>query len=221
MLQEQDLRIQVQCETEYHGPKHGGWTICPSPPCGLNGLSIVYSLGVGDEIEFDNSVIQKYGLSVFAFDPTPWAVQWVNSQQISDRFHFYPFGISGSDGNTFLFPPSKENRRSYSVIQREPAAGKGQPVMVEMRKLSSVMKMLGHPPNISILKIDIEGAEYDVIDDMIANKIRPVQLLLEFHHHIPPVTFEKTLAYIEKLNDYGYGIFWMSRKKKEFSFIIA
>lgn len=45
------------------------------------------------------------------------------------------------------------------------------------------MKELSHSV-IDILKIDIEGSEYDVIEDLINSKIRPKELLNEFHHTV-------------------------------------
>ena len=38
---------------------------------------------------------------------------------------------------------------------------------------------------IDILKMDIEGAEYDVIDDIINSPVPIAQVLIEFHHRFP------------------------------------
>jgi len=39
--------------------------------------------------------------------------------------------------------------------------------------------------------MDIEGAEYEVIDDLIASGIRPKQILVEFHHRFKNVGVKK------------------------------
>ncbi|GIS18490.1 MAG: hypothetical protein CM15mP120_04060 [Pseudomonadota bacterium] len=43
------------------------------------------------------------------------------------------------------------------------------------------MRDLGHD-HLDVLKMDIEGAEYAVLDDMLQSNILPDQLLVEFHH---------------------------------------
>ena len=67
--------------------KDGGWWYSPE---GLDAESIVYSLGVGDEIDFDLAVIGKYGAEVHAFDPTPSSVDMIECKQVPQRFVFHP-----------------------------------------------------------------------------------------------------------------------------------
>ena len=46
----------------------------------LNENGIVYSLGVGDSIEFDLEIIKHSNAYVFAFDHTPYAMKWIEKQ---------------------------------------------------------------------------------------------------------------------------------------------
>jgi hypothetical protein len=69
------------------------------------------------------------------------------------------------------------------------------------------------------LKLDIEGAEYDVIDDMLSSGIRPRQVLIEFHHRFPNVGVAKTTKAIQKLRDAGYGLCSVSSSSEEFGFL--
>lgn len=55
-----ELRLTI--EISVPTVKDGGWWFTPE---GLNCNSIVYSLGVGDEVDFDLSIIDKYGAEVF------------------------------------------------------------------------------------------------------------------------------------------------------------
>ena len=48
---------------EYHGSAYGGWNVAASQ---LNKDSIIYSFGVGEDISFDTSLIEKYGCNIFA-----------------------------------------------------------------------------------------------------------------------------------------------------------
>ena len=71
-----------------------------------------------------------------------------------------------------------------------------------------------------MLQIDIEGFEYEVIDDIIKHNIKPKQILLEFHHFYPTIGNIKTELYINKIKKYGYNLFYVSNNFCEFSFIL-
>jgi hypothetical protein len=43
------------------------------------------------------------------------------------------------------------------------------------------MRKLQHK-KIDLMKIDVEGSEYEIVEDMIRSQIKPQQLLIEFHH---------------------------------------
>ena len=70
-----------------------------------------------------------------------------------------------------------------------------------------------------IVKLDIEGAEYEVIQHIIDRKIKIHQLLIEFHHRFPGIGNKKTKEAIRILNNAGYKIFDVSPSGEEFSFI--
>lgn len=64
--------------------------------------------------------------------------------------------------------------------------------------LSSVTTKLGHS-NIDLLKMDIKGAEYEVLEGLLASPVKPKQLLVEFHHRFPTIGLEKTADMISRL----------------------
>lgn len=212
-----DIDIQIKCDVETFGTEKGAWTICPSR---LNPDSVVYSLGIGDHVVFDLGIIHKYGAHVHGFDPTPNSIQWVRQASLPPQFHFHPYGVADKDTMVQIFPPKHSYRHSYSIIERAPANKRLKPVLVQMHRIPTIMGMLGHK-HIDILKMDIEGAEYGVIDDMMKCQIYPKQILVEFHHHIRPITAAHTEESIGKLNNCGYRIFWASPRRKEFSFILT
>ncbi len=58
------------------------------------GESICYLVGVGEDISFDLSLIEELGCDVWAYDPTPRAVEHVRrSASAVDEFHFEPVGL--------------------------------------------------------------------------------------------------------------------------------
>ena len=72
---------------------------------------------------------------------------------------------------------------------------------------------------IDMLKMDIEGAEYEVIDDIISSPVPITQVLIEFHHRFPNIGIGKTRLAIARLNEAGYRIFNVSASGEEISFI--
>jgi hypothetical protein len=72
---------------------------------------------------------------------------------------------------------------------------------------------------IDLLKMDIEGAEYAVIDDIVASGIIVKQLLVEFHHRWKEVGVSKTKHAVRKLNAAGYRIFAVSPNGEEYGFL--
>ena len=82
-------KSQFECLSETHGNPGAAFTICPDK---INENSVVYSFGIGTDISFDVSIIKKYKLNVYAFDPTP-----VTDADFSPRIadtdrHFFTIG---------------------------------------------------------------------------------------------------------------------------------
>ncbi|HBG87135.1 MAG TPA: FkbM family methyltransferase, partial [Marinilabiliaceae bacterium] len=75
--------------------------------------------------------------------------------------------------------------------------------------------------DISILmfKMDIESSEYDVIENILDEKISVTQILIEFHGRFFKNGTAKTRQAIDKLKKNGYKIFGISDSLEEISFI--
>ena len=84
--------------------------------------------------------------------------------------------------------------------------------------LSSVAKKLGHS-HIDLLKMDIEGAEYEVLEGLLASPTMPDQLLVKFHHRFRGIGLDKTAKVIRRLRNAGYRIFAVSVTGREVSFL--
>jgi len=80
------------------------------------------------------------------------------------------------------------------------------------------MRDLGHS-RINLLKMDIEGSEYDVIDDILTNNLEVGQILVEFHHRFADIGMKKTLTAVAALRAAGYELFHISPWCEEYAFI--
>lgn len=153
------------------GSDYGGHSVDLSL---LNDKSIVYSVGIGNDNSFDESVIRYTGCKVYAFDPTTKAVEWIKQQPKLNNFFFYDLGLSNFNGIAKFAPPKEKAWVSFS--EKEDGT-----VTFPVKKLSTIMDRLNHK-KIDCLKMDIEGSEYGVLKDIIEEKIKITQICLEFHN---------------------------------------
>lgn len=223
-LTSRGIRPELDLKTFTAGDRSGVWTVWPEP---LSAASVVYSFGVGDNLAWELAMIERFGLSVWAFDPTPASVAWVARQNLPPQLNFQAVGLAGHDGTLTFTLPGRGSRFNFRPAH-EPAnasnakppseAPTGEQVEAPVCRLGTLMAKLGHR-EIDVLKIDIEGGEYAALDDFLASGIAPRQLLLEFHHHFPGIGVPATERAVRLLRDRGYRIFRMSERGLEFSFV--
>jgi FkbM family methyltransferase len=202
-----ELRLKP-LPTAFYGSSYGGWSVYAKA---LNSQSIVYSFGVGEDISFDLDLMRQHNCPIYAFDPTPRSIAWVKSQSLPPEFRLQEYGIAAYDGNANFFAPENPSHISHTMLQKEGAA-----ITVPVKRLKTIMRELEHS-HLDLLKMDIEGAEYAVLEDILDIPIK--QLLVEFHHRWDGIGFEKTLNAIRLLKKHGFHIFAISPRLEEFSFI--
>lgn len=205
-------RVSYECPVVRIGTKDGGWTFNPTL---LGRDSVVYSAGIGEDISFDLGLIARFGVTVHAFDPTPKSIEWLRSQALPPKLVVHEYGIAPQDGRLTFYQPENPAYVSLSVVER---ATPTEAVSLPVRELKGIMRELGHS-SIDLLKMDIEGSEYAVLEDLVARAIPIRQLLVEFHHRFPGVGDDKTKAAIDLLESSGYRLFAISSSAEEYSFL--
>lgn len=203
--------IQIPCKTI--GKVESSWTIIADL---LDEQSIVYSFGVGNEISFDLELINAFDLQIFAFDPTPKSIDWILQQKLPKQFIFNPIGLANYNGKAVFYPPINPNHISASIIERKET--KNEAYKVDVRTLRSLMVELEHN-SIDLLKISIEGAEYQVINNIINENIKPKQILVCFNHNHKNISSKQTVKAVEILRKSGYLIFHISKMGNTVSFV--
>ena len=156
-----DFFAKTDCDLESvcFGSRYGGWNVVVDR---VNENSIIYSFGVGEDISFDLELIQKYNAVVHAFDPTPRSIEWVRGQGVLVNFILHQYGLADFDGEIFFYPPENQNHVPHTIVKRPKA--KSSAIRVPVKSIRTIMGELGHS-HVDIMKMDIEGAEYQVIDD--------------------------------------------------------
>ncbi|CAK0768540.1 FkbM family methyltransferase [Azospirillaceae bacterium] len=189
------------------GTKYGGWII--PVESGLNEDSLCYLAGAGEDISFDCALTQRFGCKNRIIDPTPRAIEHfqkleqavrvgqrfpvnnsttefydINATQL-ERLSFLPVGLSDKDIELRFFLPKNPDHVSCSTVNLQKTETY---FIAQCYRLKTIMAQQGDTV-IDLLKIDIEGAEYAVIRDLIASSLLPRLLLIEFDEtHTPQDT---------------------------------
>ncbi|KZT56254.1 hypothetical protein CALCODRAFT_497558 [Calocera cornea HHB12733] len=165
--------------------------------CGMELLArkpevVLYSFGVSTDSSFEAAVLDKapgaqvwgYDYSVNSFGP-----QIVNSPVLQPRAHFHKWAIGGKDAHGPEYDPD-----------------------FQVYTIETLMLLNGHK-FIDILKVDIEGSEFDVLAGICTHYLsagRPLpfgQLQVEIHAWDSKQTFADFLAWWELLERAGLRAF--------------
>jgi FkbM family methyltransferase len=205
----------VEDRLAYEPVMKSGWAVWPDH---VRPDSVVYSFGVGDKIGWDLEMIRRFGVTVHAFDPTPASIAWVARQELPPQFEFHDLGISNFDGVLDFYPPRQAGGTHFSQERRGGLFDRRPSVPGRVRRLATIMEELGHD-RIDVLKLDVEGAEFEVVPDLIASGIEVDQLLMEIHYQFRSRSFRMGLDLIRQLRDYGMQCQYVSQRGFEFSFV--
>jgi FkbM family methyltransferase len=181
------------------GSEYGRWFV----PATIPSEWVVYSLGMGQDVSFDQAMIGQFGVTIYGFDPTPTAVAFVTERRsvpplLTDHFKFTPVDMWDNDTTLRFFEPKTRGWvGSYSALNLQ---GTDDFIEVPCRSLFTLMLERGHN-HIDLLKMDIEGAEYRVINHALDNAIPIHWLCVEFHQPVPLPT---TREMITRLINHGF-----------------
>lgn len=178
----------------------------------LNEHSCVFDLG-GYKGEFASAIMNKYNCTVFIFEPIPFLYDIIlNKFSNNKKLHPYCFGlydktikqkISLSDNGSSLFITNTK--------------------MVEIQ-LKSMVEFLKENKfqNIDLIKINIEGAEYDLMDSLINNHCIPYfkNIQIQFHDFLIPdakIRMRNIQEQLQKTHEltYQYEFVWENWRRRD------
>lgn len=192
------LRLQPltpRDDVEFLGTKYGGWPVVVHPTARGG---VCYSAGIGEDASFDRALIERTACKVYAFDPVPRVAEYVAREFLNERdFCFYPVGLWSSDREVTFFSPEVESWVSHSAVDfRHTAAA----FTAQVRSVPSLMRELGHD-KLNVLKLSVEGAQFNVLAPVLSAGIRVDQILVEF---TPPVALRQVRSECARLRTAGY-----------------
>lgn len=197
------LKVRRRPDLVEIGSSYGGWVV---PTSLLDADSICYCAGCGEDITFDLGLIQAFGCTVYGFDPTPRAITHVHAVAGTNcRYRFQPIGLWRQQDRLKFYVPSHAPHVSHSLLNLQRTEDY---IVVDVARLSAVMQQAGHS-HVDLLKLDIEGAEYAVVDTLIEDRLDVRILCIEYDEYFTPLdrNYRRRIRQsIDKLRAYGFEL---------------
>ena len=193
------------------GSEYGGWKLVP--PQDANEVSEILSFGLGEDASFDIEVCDLFNSRVHICDPTPRAImhfnqicenfgnskseaysktgkQSIDSYPLSNTDHasmiFLPLAIWKATGIIRLYFPTSRESVSMSINFDEHNQQSSENFLdVKSIRVKELIELLDIE-KIELVKLDIEGAELEVLKDMLESGVFPRQILTEFDFLLSP-----------------------------------
>lgn len=232
---EPSIRLQIQKLPKQNimGTDYGGYTV---PEGLLHQEAIYYSVGAGEDISLDVEIANRYNPFIYIFDPTERAEKhfqkvkndaakgvqtplyknytYPTTPQSFQKIVFEKIGLWIRTDVLKFFVPAKEEHVSHSLVNLQNTE---KYLEVPVSGLDELMKRFGHR-EIDMLKIDIEGSEFEVIEDII-NKNIPIKYICLEYHRMGEKPIERIQKSIDSLTSNGYICIAANKRTLVFGFL--
>ena len=209
MPKESIVSLEYVEKIHFLGDKGWAWPVIKDH---LTESSICYCVGAGGNVSFDIALYNEYKSNIFIIDPTKYAVniakKAMERAENPDKIKLIEVALSDEEGG-FKMKQNPQGQ-SHSIIKNSKLHDLDiKTHTVPCKTLSTLMKEYNHT-KIHMLKIDIEGSEYKVIEDILSKKIDIDIINVEFHGEWLSDKWSKCASYkdlneiIEKLIKKGY-----------------
>jgi FkbM family methyltransferase len=157
---------------------------------------------VGQSIEWAKKTFSKYPYKIDSFEPLPLNVKVLNEKYSSqENITIHPKAISTTNSIQKFYCQNWGARTGSSLVKGKSSATDGY-IDIETIDLAEWLNLNISKNEIAILKIDIEGSEYEVLPHLFKNKIHEWidTWLVEFHPSTKVSTFNSEVINQTKAN---------------------
>jgi FkbM family methyltransferase len=157
------------------GTDYGGWVV---PEDLIDESWTCYCVGAGSDVSFDMALLRRYGVTVRSVDPLPEFRRQAEAQAAGDsRFAFFEAALATRDGPLEMYGFEDPEAGSYSQVDLYETR---HATTMPGRTLESLMAEAGDA-RADLLKLDIEGSEYDVLRELDLARLGVRVLCVELH----------------------------------------
>ena len=153
----------------------GGWAV---PDDLIDDSWICYCVGAGSDVSFDLALIERYGARVRCVDPFSVFGEQAEAAAGGDpRFSFYEAALAPTDGPLTMFGAEDPESGSLSAAN---LYGTERVLTKPGKTLPTLMAEVGDQ-RVDLLKLDIEGSEYEVLPELDLAALGVRVLCVELH----------------------------------------
>lgn len=171
--------------------------------------SIIVDVGCGHKAEFSRFMIKKHNLYAVGVDPTRKHASRLKMLEESMNGRFQHLAIAVTQENGFVTFHESNNNESGSILPEHTNMRNDEIIQYKVESLSlcELAKRIGTTP-IDFLKLDIEGAEYDLLAEINTDDINLFnQIFIEFHHHCTQHSVQDTELIVQHICTKGFKTF--------------
>ncbi len=200
----------MNIETKLYGSDYGGFMVAPSLL--VNG-STALCAGIGEDISFDIQLMGLHNMLVIGVDPTIKSLRYTERIINKDRYRFLEKALVANASNDILiYENSNPDYVSESICSDHESVDDQCSRLVSTITYEQLIQEYG---SFNIIKLDIEGAEYEVIENL--QECDATHFCIEFHHHCTDFSLKDTHNAMSKLISLGFNAL-ANRNDKEMTF---
>lgn len=187
------LRLDATGATDAVGFLHWPRAIDPS-------TAIIYSVGVGEDIDVERRLVAMGARWIWLFDPTPRSIRYMQDAGNADgALHFTPVGAWSKNSTLTFHAPADPRFVSHSVLGPQGGTGSFE---AQVRTIATLMHERGHD-RLDVLKLNVEGAEDAILEQAFADGITPRSIICTWEGRW---SLAKAVHWTSKLRARGYQL---------------
>jgi FkbM family methyltransferase len=164
------------------------------------------ALDIGANVGDVSSHLIKLGYKVHAYEPDPRCAEFLRRRFLKirgDRFQLHEQAVSDHNGTTTIYFGTLTTESS-SILENKPGTVATGGHEVEVRSINSVLDSSRYA---SLIMMDIEGSEYDVLTELLKpeNQNKFGLCVAETHANKIPNLDARHQQILELVNQYGLG----------------
>lgn len=191
------------------GTSYGGWTIDIDS---IEDNDVIIDAGLGEDVSFDMELSKLKRVRIVGVDPTLKSHNYIEKLKLKN-FLLVKKAIWKEDNKKiFFYENSNPDWVSESSYSDHSNVSKDNFHEVETISFNQLIE--NYKP--SLIKMDIEGSEYDVLEQCLGIK----QICVEFHHsQLQNKNIEESIKLIELFKQNGYQVIHSTNNYQEVTFL--
>ena len=183
-------RLEKMPGVAYLGSAYGGYAVPAELVRGRTGLSF----GAGEDISFEVELARELGATVHIYDPTPRAIEYCKGViadidgKVEGELFIHPYGVWSECKTERFYAPSDPDHVSHSIVNLQDTSGYFEADCLSPEEILRRLELEG----VSFVKLNIEGAEYEVMKAMFDRNIKPDVVCITLDELHSPMDGEAT-----------------------------